>query len=107
MTPKVEQTSYWKWSIREGTFGHVSYPDSTRTRWVCWDAPWTEDVRLYDCPQRFNYYGRKWIWHFGAQSQRWDKTTGMFMDWKRPDAWRRFVIYPANHSERSRKEFPK
>lgn len=90
--------SKWKFSIRDGVFGHITSP--IRSRWIAWDAPWTEDVKAYDCPMRFNYYGKKWCWQFGAKSQRYDWKNDRFADWREDSSWRRFVVYPSNCRER-------
>mgnify|MGYP000399452962 CR=1 FL=1 len=92
--------SKWKFSFKEGVWGHVTSPPSGR--WLVWDAPWTEDVRAYGCPQRFKYFGKKWHWSIGAKTQCYDWKRSV---WSRE--WKRFVVSPANHKERFIKKYGK
>lgn len=81
----------WQCSVKDIViFGRIpNHHTDVGSRWIIWDAPWTEDVREYECPMRITYFGKKFCWSFGARSQ--------YYDWKRrkwTDEWKRFVVYP-------------
>ena len=40
------------------------------------DFPWSEDVRLYDCPKRINLHLWHWYVMIGAKSQVWTRKEG-------------------------------
>lgn len=95
----IEREPYWKFSLgyQGVTLGKVG------TRWVHWDAPWTEDVIEFDCPMRFVYHGKKISWSLGATHQKYNWFGGHWSEVK-VENWKRFVIYPANDRERFKRE---
>lgn len=93
----------WWFNLREGIFGHVTSPP--RSRWIVWDHPFSPDVRDYGAPQRFNYYGKKWCWSFGAKKQIYDWDNDRFADWQNEKNWKRFVVWPADYRERFERQY--
>lgn len=90
---------HWKFSWREGTFGHLY------TRWFSHTLWWTDEYKEFSnikvdgrnlgIPVRINYFGKKICWSLGNKSQVWS--------WKKniwTDKWRWFILWPTDYRER-------